>query len=69
MAEHALRSLIAVVDHSPDPDMPQALAASRGRTARMRVIHNEQNVGFVATCNRGLAERGATRSYSTAIPS
>ncbi len=24
---------------------------------RVRLLHNEQNLGFVATCNRGLAER------------
>ena len=57
MAERSLRSLIAVVDHSPEPDMPQALASLARSDGRMRVIHNEQNVGFVATCNRGLAER------------
>ena len=52
-----LRSLIAVVDLSPEPDMGDALAKLASSDTRMRVLHNEQNVGFVATCNRGLAER------------
>jgi GT2 family glycosyltransferase len=53
----SLRSLIVVADVSPEPDMREALASLSLSDGRMRVIHNEQNMGFVATCNRGLAER------------
>jgi glycosyltransferase involved in cell wall biosynthesis len=53
----ALRSLIVVVDVSPEPDMRDALAKLAGTDGRVQVLHNERNVGFVATCNRGLARR------------
>jgi GT2 family glycosyltransferase len=53
----SLRSLMVVVDVSPEPDMGEALASLALSDERMRVIHNEHNMGFVATCNRGLAER------------
>jgi glycosyltransferase involved in cell wall biosynthesis len=53
----ALRSLIVVVDVSPEPDMRAALAKFARSDRRVLVRHNKENVGFVATCNRGLAER------------
>jgi glycosyltransferase involved in cell wall biosynthesis len=53
----ALRSLIVVNDHSPEPDMHEALARIALTDSRVRLSRNESNLGFVATCNRGLAER------------
>jgi glycosyltransferase involved in cell wall biosynthesis len=54
----SLRSLIVVNDASPDPDMGPALDKLALSDVRMLVRHNKDNVGFVATCNRGLARRG-----------
>ena len=51
-----LRSLIIVNDCSPEADMIDALRSSR-LDDRVHLLHNEQNLGFVGTCNRGLAGR------------
>ncbi len=53
-----LRSLIAVDDRSPEPGMQEALARLALSDSRMQVIQNHTNLGYVAACNRGLAERG-----------
>src|SRR5271155_4696018 len=53
-----LRSLIVVDDVSPETDMRTALANLARSDGRVLVLYNKENVGFVATCNRGLAERG-----------
>lgn len=50
-----LRSLIAINDRSPEPAMAAELDTLARRDGRMRVIHNEANLGFVGTCNRGIA--------------
>lgn len=53
----ALRRLIAVDDRAPDVAMPAMLAALRRRDERVRLLRNEENLGFVRSCNRGLALR------------
>jgi len=53
----ALRSLIVVDDASPEPDMSAALARIARSDSRVRILRNKLNAGFVAACNRGLAER------------
>jgi GT2 family glycosyltransferase len=52
-----LRSLIAVDDASPEPEMADALAQLALSDSRVRILRNDDNAGFVASCNRGLAER------------
>ncbi len=52
-----LRSLIAIDDQSPEPAMAEGLDDLARRDSRVRVIHNEANLGFVETCNRGIARR------------
>ncbi|MGO9508077.1 MAG: glycosyltransferase family 2 protein [Mycobacterium sp.] len=52
-----LRSLIVIDDASPEPGMLEALAQIARSDPRMKVLRNEVNLGFVATCNLGLAER------------
>ncbi len=52
-----LRWLIVVDDASPEPDMLEALAQIARSDPRVRVLRNEDNLGYVATCNRGLRER------------
>ena len=54
----SLRSLIVVNDVSPDPDMEPALTKLALSDSRILLRHNKENMGFVATCNRGLAKRG-----------
>lgn len=47
--------LIAINDQSPDTDMPSALVALAEKYAdHMTVLTNENNLGFVATVNRGM---------------
>ena len=54
----ALRALIIVDDAGPEPEMRPRLRELRARDGRVRLIENEQNVGFVASSNRGLSVRG-----------
>jgi GT2 family glycosyltransferase len=49
--------LIVVDDASPEADMSAALHDVALSDSRVRILHNDVNAGFVATCNRGLAER------------
>ncbi len=53
----ALGRLLVVNDRSPDPDMGALLERLRLEDPRVRVVENEENLGFVASCNRGLALR------------
>jgi glycosyltransferase involved in cell wall biosynthesis len=53
----ALRRLIAVNDASPEPDMAAALESLSVNDQRVLILHNEANLGFVGTCNRGLEHR------------
>jgi len=53
----ALRSLIVVDDVSPEPRMAVELDRIARRDPRVRVLRNEANLGFVGSCNRGLAKR------------
>jgi GT2 family glycosyltransferase len=55
--EETLRALIVVEDNSPEPDMRAALETLSSRDARVGLIHNDVNLGFVGSCNRGLAAR------------
>ncbi len=57
--DSSLRSLIIVDDCSPEAGMIDALASLAQSDDRVRLLHNEHNLGFVATCNRGLAARAA----------
>jgi glycosyltransferase involved in cell wall biosynthesis len=52
-----LRKLIVIDDASPEPDMFPALQRLAQADARVRLLRNPSNLGFVRTCNRGLAER------------
>jgi glycosyltransferase involved in cell wall biosynthesis len=52
-----LRSLIIVNDCSPEADMIDSLEKLAQADTRVNLLHNEQNLGFVGTCNRGLAGR------------
>ncbi|MCY1022013.1 glycosyltransferase [Pyxidicoccus sp. MSG2] len=54
----SLRSLILVNDCSPDPDMYPMLRTLRATDPRVVLLENDVNLGFVGTCNRGLAIRG-----------
>ena len=53
----ALRRLILVDDLGPEPEMRPMLRALRDRDPRVRLLENEQNLGFVASANRGLSVR------------
>jgi glycosyltransferase involved in cell wall biosynthesis len=53
----ALRRLIVIDDASPEPEMAPALRRLAETDPRVVVLNNESNLGFVAACNRGLAER------------
>lgn len=52
-----LGRLIVVDDRGPEPEMRALLASVRASDARVRLLENEQNLGFVGACNRGLALR------------
>jgi GT2 family glycosyltransferase len=52
-----LRSLIAVNNGAPEPDMPERLAEFARRDRRVLVLRSEVNIGFVGACNLALAER------------
>ena len=45
---------LVIDDASPDPAVAKALAAIPAEDERFRVWHNRRNLGFVATCNRGM---------------
>ncbi|NIC25163.1 GT99 family glycosyltransferase N-terminal domain-containing protein [Serratia plymuthica] len=45
--------LVVINDASPEPELTQWLR-ERALTARMTLLENEQNLGFVATVNRGM---------------
>ncbi len=53
----ALGTLLVVDDRSPEPEMRPMLRALRDRHPRLRLLENEENLGFVRSCNRGLALR------------
>ncbi len=50
-----LGRLIVVDDAAPEPGMRPMLEALREREGAVRLIRNEANLGFVGSCNRGLA--------------
>jgi len=52
-----LGQLILINDRSPDPDMHPMLEELRDRDPRIVLLLNEQNLGFVGSCNRGLSLR------------
>jgi|GEM_PF-3744127 Predicted glycosyltransferases len=45
--------LVVINDASPEPELTQWLR-ERAETARFKLLENEQNLGFVATVNRGM---------------
>src|SRR5262245_35667833 len=53
-----LRRLLVVDDLSPEPDMARELKRLAGTDPRVLLLRNAENLGFVASCNHGLAERG-----------
>ncbi|MDX2011462.1 MAG: glycosyltransferase [Myxococcaceae bacterium] len=53
----SLRRLIVVDDVGPDPEMRPMLESLRARDGRVRLLFNEQNLGFVGSANRGLSVR------------
>jgi len=53
----ALRRLILVDDASPEPEMRAMLRDLRDRHAQVRLLENEENLGFVGSSNRGLSVR------------
>lgn len=53
----SLARLILVDDLGPEPEMRPMLRSLRDRDSRVRLLENEQNLGFVASANRGLAIR------------
>jgi GT2 family glycosyltransferase/glycosyltransferase involved in cell wall biosynthesis len=61
--QHASTSAIAfdlliIDDASPEPEVREYVKSFRSDVARVRVsvLHNEENLGFVRTCNRAFAE-------------
>ena len=50
--------VIIINDDSPEPDLVSALEAL-AEDARVILLHNARNLGFVATVNRGMREAGA----------
>lgn len=46
---------LLIDDASPDAAVAEVLAAIPAEDERFRVWHNRQNMGFVATCNHGMA--------------
>jgi glycosyltransferase involved in cell wall biosynthesis/GT2 family glycosyltransferase len=52
-----LGQLILINDCSPDRAMQPMLEELRDRDPRILLLSNEKNLGFVATCNRGLSLR------------
>ncbi len=52
-----LGQLIVINDRSPDPAMQPMLEELRDRDPRIILLHNEKNLGFVGSCNRGLSLR------------
>jgi glycosyltransferase involved in cell wall biosynthesis len=56
-SDRLLGRLIVINDASPDPDMPAVLRRLARLDSRVRLLVNPVNVGFVTSCNRGLAER------------
>lgn len=54
----SLAKLIVVDDCGPDPAMRPMLRALRDSDARVRLLENEENRGFVSSVNRGLSVRG-----------
>lgn len=53
----ALGRLIVVDDCGPEPEMRPALRALRDRDARVRLLENPENAGFIGSVNRGMAVR------------
>lgn len=47
--------LILINDASPDPDIPPRLRQFAHEHPQVELLENEQNLGFVATVNRGMA--------------
>jgi len=50
--------LIVIDDASRDAGVAPVLARHAAADARVRVLHNERNLGFTATANRGIREAG-----------
>lgn len=50
--------ILFVNDASPDPAIRELLARTKAH-ANMRVLHNDENMGFTRTVNRGLSETGS----------
>lgn len=67
--DHSFSGKIYLIDdHSPDPRMLPMLRAHAQSDARFHVLRNSRNLGFVATCNRGLnASRGDVVILNTDI--
>lgn len=53
----ALGRLVVVEDRSPDPAMGSMLEELYARDRRLVLLRNEENLGFVASVNRGMAVR------------
>ena len=47
--------LVIIDDASPDPDIPAYLKEFASRHEQVTLLENEENLGFVATVNRGMA--------------
>jgi len=47
--------IVIVNDCTPDPRIGDYLQAVAGRTGRVVLLHNDANLGFVRTANRGMA--------------
>ena len=50
---HSFRGEIIVVDDASTDETPTALARWVASEERIRVLRNEQNTGFIVSCNRG----------------
>jgi GT2 family glycosyltransferase len=51
--------LVLINDCSPEPEVSAYLRTLPTRDARVLLLENEQNLGFVGTVNRGMALDGA----------
>jgi GT2 family glycosyltransferase len=52
---HEWARIVVINDCSPDPDITQYLRKLQQDTGRFELLENENNLGFVATANRGMS--------------
>ena len=51
----ALGEIIVMNDASPEPELVAWLESLAAQNPRLTLLHNPENLGFVQTCNRGMA--------------